>query len=191
MNIRVALSLALVLACAAACSAPVQPKGYYKLPLREALARLEKADVTGFRKVRQCGLLIHFYASHPDDHSIKWSVTSDDIDVVDFTVALSPSGDGTKATIIIPPESSGEMYDSKVRYPHPGFRQPLRPALQELVDAAMENRPFDFRRIQGDLSVDGVCNSEYDQLASGRATFHISDPQYMSHEEALARKASR
>ena len=82
------------------------------------------------------------------------------------------------------------MYDSKVRYRHPGLRQPLRPALQELVDSAMEQRSFDFNRIEGELSVDGVCNSEHDRLASGRATFRIDDPKHMSHEEVLNRQAT-
>jgi hypothetical protein len=186
MSIRVALNMAIVLAAAGACSAPPLPKGHYKVPFKEALARLEKADIQGFRKLRQCGLLIHFYSSHPDNHSIRWDVTSDDIDVVNFTVSLSPLEDGTKATIIVATDANGhEMYDSKASYPHPGLRQPLRPALVELVDAAIENRHFEFERIVGDLSVDGVCNSEFNRLASGNATFRITDPQYMSHEDVL------
>ena len=184
MKYRVALCLAVALAAAAACSQP-QSKGQYKFSIKEALARLENADIAGFRKHRQCGLLIHFYSSHPDDHSIQWDVTSDNNDVVNFMVALSPSGDGTKATIVIPGESGGgEMYDSKARYRHPGLRQPLRPALQELVDSAMEKRPFSIDRIEGDLSVDPVCNREFELLASGRPTHGIADEESTSLEDA-------
>lgn len=159
--------------------------GTYDIPLGEALARLEKADIDGFRKARQCGILIHLTASKPRDNAITWHVTSSGQPVLDFTIKLSAEGEGTRAAIEVPADpKGGEMYGGNQFYPRPAVNQPLRPALQELVDAAMEQRPFDG---QGLGNSDDVCNVQRGGLESGAFTFGVDDrPGMDSRQSARA-----
>jgi hypothetical protein len=166
------------------------PWGRYDIPFDEARARLESADIIGFRNGRGCGFLIHFTPTRPDSQSSGWIVTSRGRTVARFHVTLAATDTGVQATIIVPPgKNGGEMYDGKQDYDYPAFMQPLRPALQELVDSAMEQRPFDWRRLPDPLNVgpnDTVsnCVNSRDSLQRGVA-WSMDDPPGMSHADAV------
>ena len=131
----------------ASCNASA-PWGRYDIPFDEARARLFKADITGFRNARQCGYLIHFTLNAPGPQTVGWIVTSSYKPVAKFFVKLTPTETGVKASLDIPAApKGGEIYDGQQSYDYPMLMQPLRPALQELVDSAMEQRPYDWRRI--------------------------------------------
>jgi hypothetical protein len=173
----------------AGCS-PTAPWGQYAIPYEEARARLEKADIIGFRNGRECGFLIHFTATQPDDQSIGWLVTGNNKVVLQFHVSLSPTQSGVQATIVVQEApDGGEMYDGKQSYDYPILMQPLRPALRELVDSAMEKRPFDWHRLPDPLSV-GPPDTQIN-CVNGRASLQrgvpwsMNDPPGMSHQDAV------
>jgi hypothetical protein len=154
-------------------------------------ARLERADITGFRNARECGFLIHFTSTWSDSQSFGWIVASRGRAVARFDVTIAATETGVQATIIVPPgkNGGGEMYDGKQDYDYPVFMQPLRPALQELVDSAMEQRPFDWHRLPDPLNVgpnDTVsnCVNGRDSLLRGVA-WSMDDPPGMSHADAV------
>lgn len=165
--------------------------GYYALPVNTAMERLRHADITGFRNARQCGLLIYFSQTEASSDAITWDVTSSGEDMLFFTVRLAPSGSGTQATIEVPKAASGsgELYDGNQTYDQPAMMQPLRPAVQELIDSAMEQRPYDWHKIAGPLDTGGgdtagICTSEKQNLEAGGATYNVRDPGGMTHEQA-------
>ena len=186
----VAFSLAVMLcACKPAAVAPTP--GFYALPLEVAMDRLRHADIEGFRNARQCGLLIHFHATETAGTAIAWDVESNGMPMLSFTVQLASSGTGTQSTIVVPPgrDGKGEEYDGKQSYPQPAVMQPLRPAVQELVDAAMEQRAYDWHRLPPPLNIgpdntEGICSSEKQNLEAGGATYDVNDPGGMTHEQA-------
>lgn len=147
--------------------------GVYDVPLAEALARLEKADLDGFRMARKCGILIHLRASTPRDNAITWHVTSSGQEVLSFTVRLATEGGGTRAAIEVPADpKGGEMYGGKQFYPRPAVNQPLRPAIMELVDSAISGRPYDGANLK---NTDQVCDVQRGGLESGGFTFGVND----------------
>ena len=162
------------------------PKGVYALRVSEAYARLEKADIKGFREARQCGILIHFHAQpDPSSHSIAWRVESSGQTVLKFTIHLEQVEDKTRASFDIPADpKGGEVYDGDYFVPRPALNQPLRPALQELVDAAMEQRPYDVMRLPEPRNTDGVCNVQRGGLESG-LHFSVDDDPGKTTEQTL------
>jgi hypothetical protein len=121
----------------------------YPLSVAEAVHRLDHADNEGFRYHRHCGVLFKVGSNKSDDHSVTWTArASNKKDVLSFTVSVLPSRNGVTTQISVPLEKNGrEMYDGTQNYNHPVLRQPIRPAIAELVDAAMEKRSFDNARI--------------------------------------------
>ena len=183
---RIGITGALAVAVVSALAGCSAPKGQYPIALAEALARLERADINGFRKARQCGFLIHFSAGRPDDHSIEWTVKSSGQKVARFTVSLSAVANGSQATIIVPKGADGaEIYDGRQHYSHPMLMQPLRPAVQELIDSAMDQRPYDWRRIPDPLNTDQLCGSELQNFEASGKPYELGDPEGMTHEAAV------
>ena len=174
MTMRTFACAALMAAALTGCGGEQRQPGVYALPPQEAFARLEEADIEGFRARRQCGILIHFTRS-ADADSITWRVTSSGRPVARFTVRLAPEGQGTRTTIEVPeaPEG-GEIYDGNKQLPRPALQQPLRPAVQELIDAAMEQRAFDVMRMPEPRNMDGVCSLQKGGLQHGRP-FAVDD----------------
>lgn len=168
MRIRIAI----VAACLflAGCS---RPPLTWSLSPDEAYARLERADIAGFRLARQCGILIYFSPVKTAGKAIRWNVTSSGQTVASFTVRLEPEGDGTRAVIEIPSDPrGGEIYDGDKDYPRPALKQPLRPAVEELVNAAMDGRKF---HGEGLTSTDRVCSIQRGGLESGAFRFSVDD----------------
>jgi hypothetical protein len=187
MRIGIASALVGVALAVAGCKPSEKT---YPVSLTEGLARLDKADVIGFRNARQCGLLIHFEKQLPDGNSVTWRVRSKHKIVASFSVSLSQAGNGTQATIVVPKAADGgEIYDGKQHYSHPALMQPLRPAVQEMVDAAMEKRPFDWRRLPDPINVAPVatmnnCGMGQQTLARG-IPVELSDPEGVPHDVAV------
>jgi hypothetical protein len=178
MRKTVFASAALSLLAACGGSEP----GVYDMPLADALARLKSADVDGFRLARQCGILIHIKAGEPVDDAITWNVTSSGEPVLHFTVKLAQEDNGTRATIDVPADPrGGEVYDGDKFYPRPAVNQPLRPAIQELVDAAMAQRPYEGQKL---VNTDSVCNVQRGGLESGHYVFGVDDRPGMDSRES-------
>lgn len=187
MRIGIASALVGVALAVAGCE-PSQKT--YPVSLAEGLARLDKADVIGFRNARQCGLLIHFKKFGPVDNTVAWQVQSKGRLVASFSVSLSQAGNGTQATIVVPKAADGgEIYDGKQHYSHPALMQPLRPAVQELIDAAMEKRPFDWHRLPAPINVgpnDSMTNCGMGQQSLQRGIpVELSDPEGVPHDVAV------
>ena len=162
----------------------------YPVTLAEGLARLDKADVIGFRNARQCGLLIHFEKLLPVGNLVTWQVRSKNQLVASFSVSLSQTGNGTQATIVVPKAADGgEIYDGKQHYSHPALMQPLRPAVQEMIDAAMEKRPFDWHRLPDPINIGpdetvNNCGMGQESLQRG-IPVELSDPEGVPHDVAV------
>jgi hypothetical protein len=191
MSIRNLPALVCAALVSAGCSRPAPaPKAQYAVSPKEALQRLEAADIIGLRNARQCGMLIHFTPIYPDDGSFGWSVTTSGEEVAKFTISLSAFENGTNATINVPEApGGGEMYDGKQEYDHPALMQPLRPAVLELIDSAIEKRPYDWQRIEGTLSAGpgetaSRCGNGNASLKRG-SPWRLEDPPGMSHEDAV------
>ncbi len=191
-----ALSRAWIIApllLAAGCNHKLE-QGVYNIPLAEAYDRLAAADIDGFRLARQCGILIHFEQSGQKNEAVTWRVTSSGQPMLRFTVrltALDPAK--TRATIEVPPDpAGGEPYDGTKSYPRPAINQPLRPAVQELIDAAMADRPYDVERIPQPRNLDKVCSVQRSGLESGSLRFRVDDrPSMDATESARLREAER
>jgi hypothetical protein len=187
MRIGVASALVGVALAAAGCQ-PSQKT--YPVSLAEARARLDKADVIGFRNARQCGLLIHFEKQLPVGSTVTWRVRSKNQVVASFSVSLSQAGNGTQATIDVPKAADGgEIYDGKQHYSHPALMQPLRPSVQELIDAAMEKRPFDWHRLPNPLNIgpnQTMTNWGMGQQSLQRGIpVELTDPEGVPHDVAV------
>jgi hypothetical protein len=113
-----------------------------------------------------------------------------------FSVSLSQAGNGTQATIVVPKAADGgEIYDGKQHYSHPALLQPLRPAVQEMIDAAMEQRPFDWRRLPAPINVwpsATMTNCGMGQQSLQRGIpVELSDPEGVPHDVAVKLGLSR
>jgi hypothetical protein len=167
-----------------------KPTTVFPVSVAEALSRLDKADVLGFRRARQCGLLIHFGNYEEDDRSMTFVVRSSNREVARFNVSLTPTAKGTATAIRIPPSSNGgEMYDGTQDYAHPALIQPLRPAVQELIEAAMAQRPFDNERLPEPHAMwpkesNDNCNLGQQYLARGEPV-SFDDPPGISRSDAF------
>jgi hypothetical protein len=192
---RIGIASALVGVALAVAGCELSQKTY-PVSLAEGLARLDKADVIGFRNARQCGLLIHFKKFGPVDNAVTWQVQSKGRPLASFSVSLSQAGNGTQATIVVPKAADGgEIYDGKQHYSHPALMQPLRPAVQELIDAAMENRPFDWHRLPDPINVgpnDSMTNCGMGQESLQRGIpVELTDPEGVPHDVAVKLGLSR
>ena len=191
MQHRLALPMVLTMAMAllAGCSSST-PEGYYNVAPQEALARLRQADIIGFRDARQCGMLISFRQLEDASGIISWDVSSSDVPVAGLSLKVTPSGQGSIIAIgVLTGPNGAEVYDGQQHYTHPALMQPLRPSLRELVDAAIEKRPYDWHRLPEPLNTDELCSSEKQNLEAGGAVYSIDDPEGMTHVDAEAARA--
>jgi hypothetical protein len=184
MRIGMASALVGVALATAGCNPSVKT---YPVSLTEGFARLDKADVIGFRNARQCGLLIHFKKSGPVDNTLTWEVQNRGRTLASFSVSLGQAGNGTQATVAVPKAADGgEIYDGKQHYSHPALMQPLRPAVREMIDAAMEQRPFDWHRLPNPINVgpaDSLTNCSMGQQTLQRGVpVELSDPEGVPHD---------
>lgn len=164
----------------AGCSESPRHWGHYDIPFDEARARLMKADITGFRNARQCGFLIHFALNTPNPQTVGWRVTSSGKTVASFFVKLTPANNGVDASFDIPAApGGGEIYDGNQSYNYPMFQQPMRPALQELVDAAMEQRDFNWEHIPSQYLNTGP-NETLSNCFNSKASLKRGHPWSMS-----------
>jgi hypothetical protein len=187
MRIGIASAFVGVALAVAGCKPSVKT---YPVSLAEGLARLDKADVIGFRNARQCGLLIHFLKLRPDGNVVGWQVRSKNQVVASFSVSLSQTENGTQATIVVPKAADGgEIYDGKQHYSHPALMQPLHPAVEEMIDAAMEQRPFDWHRLPDPLNIgpnDSLTNCGMGRESLQRGIpVELSDPEGVPHDVAI------
>jgi len=160
------------------CS-PRKEEGEYPLSPADAMARLDKADVAGFRTARQCGYPIEIASLHLNPQTIRWTVSSGRAVVATFEVVLSPTAKGVKAAIVVPKApGGGEIYDGKQAYDYPVLMQPLRPALRELVNAAMAQRAFDWRRLPDPLNIGP--NDTLSTCINSRASLERGTPWLMT-----------
>ena len=164
---------------------------YYDVAPDDAFARLIKADITGFRDARQCGMLIYFEPKeYPATRTIVWEVTSGERTIARFGLHVLAKGNGSIVEMQIPKAPDGkEIYDGTQKYSHPAFLQPLRPPLRELVDASMEKRPYDWHRLP-EMAVDyTICASMRQNFIASGQPYRIDDPSGMTHEQADAARS--
>ncbi len=171
------------------------PQGTYAVPVEVAYQRLIAGDMVDFRDGRQCGILIHFTAYKELNKQVRWVVTSSGSQVAEFTARLVPvDAATTRIEIDIPAApDGGEIYDGSKFYPRPALIQPLRPAVEELVAARIEQRKFDPFRIRKDDGTgaksdqNGVCLVQRAGLESGHYVWGVNDrPGMDAHESARA-----
>lgn len=130
----------------------------YPLAPEEAASRLHNLDDTGFSEARRCAVPIALSAQSLDAATIKWTISADGTEGAAFSLKVEPADNGASRVIIALPKdpAGGEIYDGSQHYEHPLVQQPLRPALEELVAAALEGRKFDPARVKGGNG-DDVC----------------------------------
>ena len=167
-----------------ACT-PEEKEGYYEVAPAAAFELVKHADIKGFREARQCGMLIYFSTVTTPHSAIAWIVTSGDHPVAKFTVPFTRHDKGTLISIDVPKGPNGaEMYDGTQTYTHPGIMQPLRPAVRELIDSAIERRPYDWRRLPDPLNTDNICGSSRTYFLDSGKPMSIDDPSLVPHDVA-------
>ena len=158
----------------AGCGASREP-GVYDVSVDEAYRRLSESQLPELRLGRQCGILIHMRPEGVPNRSVTWRVFSSGREMLNFTVNLSPAGEGRVRTAIqvSPDPRGGEAYDGDKFYPRPAFAQPIRPAIEEQVAALLEGRHYDAVRVprNGD---NHVCNVQRAGLEHGHR-FSVND----------------
>ena len=135
----------------------------WPLTQAEAFSRLQHADIAGFARAETCGgVNLEFVANPKGDKAIEWQANSGFNRVASFTVRLEAAGpNATTALIEVPADpQGGEIYDGSKHYPRPMLQQPLRPAIQELIDSAMEQRAFDAMKLAGQITPDPACGGK-------------------------------
>jgi hypothetical protein len=156
---------------------PPRPVGVYAVPFDVARERVKEADLHGFTLARRCGLSVTLLRFDSGEGRIGWHVVNEVTTVFDIVVsfeALNPQT--TKTAITISPDpKGGEAYDGKQFYPRPVLMQPVRPAVQELLDAAFEQRAFDVWHNGGLPRTDQVCSVQRGGAEAGVAKFHLDD----------------
>ena len=129
----------------------------------DAFNLLVRADIAAFQRAQQCaGTSFEFHIVPTRASAVEWQATSGFSNVASFTVRLEAVSPTTTRTIIeIPADpQGGEMYDGTKHYERAYFQQPLRPAIQELIDSALEKRPFDAMRLLGSRVADPACSGQ-------------------------------
>jgi hypothetical protein len=164
------------------CNSEPQLK-QYPFGVAEAVRRLNNSDSAGFRYARHCGVLFNFGSHESDDHTVTWTARANRKDVLTFNVVVAESPKGVTLKLSVPVEGNGrEMYDGTQKYNHPVLRQPIRPAIAELIESAMEKRPFDNERVAEevrylDRSPSGqACSEDAQILARGFAANYDDGP---------------
>ena len=156
--------LALML-CAAAmlagCQPPAAQQTSYDIAPSDAMARLQQADIARFKAAESFGMPIDISAAPDGSDTMRWQVSSGLFNVASFSVRLDPNGSGAiTPNILVPSDpAGGEIYDGDKHYDHPALRQPLRPAIQELVDAALTQRSFDPAKFASAQQTPGDCGA--------------------------------
>jgi hypothetical protein len=170
---------------------PQKPEGYYDIAPAVAYDLLRRADTTGFRDARQCGMLIYFFERDDGSNTVTWDVRTKGVSVAGFRLHVTPSGNGSVVSIELPKAPNGnEIYDGQQHYAHPAFMQPMRPALREFVDATLEQRPYDWHRIPDPLNTDGLCASMLQNFEASGQPYDIDDPSGMTHQQAEDARAN-
>jgi hypothetical protein len=167
------------------------PAGTYEVPVEVAYQRLIAGDMDDFRIARQCGILIHFDVEKELNKQVRWIVRSSGMQVAQFTVRLIPvDAQTTRFEIDVPaaPEG-GEIYDGTKFYPRPALHQPLRPAIQELIAARIEQRPYDPMGLPSTDS-DSVCDVQRAGLESGHYVWGVNDRPGMDARESARAAAA-
>jgi hypothetical protein len=168
--------LAAILLVAALASSCGRGPGVYDLSVHDAYARLAENKLEDFSFAQQCGILIHLEPEGLQDQSVTWHVYSSGQEMLSFTARLTPQGEKrTKVDIDVSKDSNGgEAYSGDDTYVRPALRQPLRPALAEAIDAALEGRKFDAERVPKPDQADTVCNVQRNGLEAGHR-FSVDD----------------
>jgi hypothetical protein len=151
------LSLIPILALAGCGQAPVED--VRDLTPAEAMARLAHADTAGFLAATRCGEPLTITVDHSDAKVLRWRVATDSgWDSASFGVRFEPVGRGIQAVVDLPQDpQGGEIYAAGKVYPKPMFEQPLRPAVAELVDSALDQRGFDATRLVEGRDAGSAC----------------------------------
>jgi len=164
------------------CKSEPQVKEY-PFSVAEAMSRLDHSDSGGFRYARHCGVLFSFGSVKSDDHTVTWTARANRKAVLTFNVVVAESPKGATLKLNVPLEPNGrEIYDGTQKYNHPIVRQPIRPAITELVESAMEKRSFDNERVEEegryiDRSPSGqACSEDAQILAQGFAADYDDPP---------------
>ncbi len=150
--------------------------GTYDLSQQEAYSRLVDNKLEDFAFSQQCGILIHLVPEGVPYQSVTWTVYSTGANMVSFTAHLTATGEHkTKVDIEVSKDPDGtEAYSGHSDYPRPAFRQPLRPAIEEAIAAALEGRKFDPSHFERTNEGNSVCNVQRAGLESGRR-FSVDD----------------
>ena len=188
-------SSAAALACMMSACGP-HAADRFPVPIDKAYAALATNDLNEFKLARQCGILLHITPAGSPDGLVVWSVTSSGEPVLTFRAELTQVSEReTQVDVKIDPLPNGrEPYDGTETTIRPAFRQPLRPAVEEAIASALENRPFDGDRLDKDSNIqraedppevnarktaladiNGACNLQRAGLESGEVVFSVHD----------------
>ncbi len=186
MNIRFLPAIAIA-PSAVACS---EPPGQYKISAKDGYQKLASADFNEFLRNRLCGILIHIHREGDEGKSVTWRITSSGREMFHFTANLVPvDATRTKIEIDVSKEvkNGREAYDGTQSYARPAVMQPVRPAIDEQIDAILTSRPFKWENVRkaterpaapgtfAVMSSDSVCNVQRGGLEESGQPFSVDD----------------
>lgn len=181
-------------ACLLTCACtPASPPNEYPLSARQVYDRLVASDLNEFKLARQCGILIHIVPDGMPSQMVRWRVFSSGKEMFSFSANLTPlAADRTRVDLDLSKAGNGrEDYDGSQFYPRPAVLQPVRPSLEEAIDAVLDGRSFDPSRIPPAPSRDSVCLVQRGGLESGSVRFSVDDEPGMDSDRSGAARAAR
>ncbi|WJY19474.1 hypothetical protein QQS45_04405 [Alteriqipengyuania flavescens] len=157
----------LALLALAGCGSELPPNTY-DLPAEEVFQRLVAGDLEEFKRARKCSIPIMFQQQAVLGKSVSWQVLGDGGQLARFGVELVPTENGaSEVKIDIPSHpQGGEIHDGDKFVPYPALRQPLRPAVEELVASKVQQRPYNAQAVPRSPD-DSVCDVQRGSAESG------------------------
>lgn len=150
-------------------------RGVHDIPVAEAYGRLVNGDVKEMVLAQQCGILLSIRPEGVPGQAVTWRVFSSGREMVSFTANLMADDGGTRVGIDVSKQADGrEEYDGDQSYPRPAFRQPLRPAIEELIAALLEGRAYEPEAVARTNEGNHACNVQRAGLERGRP-FSVDD----------------
>lgn len=133
---------------------------YYEMAPQDVAAMLATAETTSFTgDLREDGAL-SFTSHRLGDEEVVWNIAIAGEPFADFTAELEPEGKGTRVTVQFEfaDNELGDAIRSDMGDADEMVGAMVRLGMLEHVDATLERRPFDSKRLDRDLAAYAIKN---------------------------------
>ena len=157
MGMRLLAPVLLLVSAALPGCAQNHAPGVYGMTQQDVWTRLQSADLGAFTEARGCGLPLDIAVEAHAPQSLRWIIRSGGSELASFTVRLDAVSPGETRAVIDLPYDPDRTDTITTRSGAPALRQPLQGAVVELVDAAIDDRPYDASRTSDTRNPAAAC----------------------------------